>query len=54
MTCTACQTTDHPREAHHDPALARVEAERRVARGDLEMAAWWRQEARSAERRLEN
>lgn len=50
-TCTACQTSDHPRAAHDDPALAHVEAERCVARGDLEKAAWWRQEARSAERR---
>lgn len=37
--------------AHHDPALAHVEAERCVARGDDAGARMWRWVARNAERR---
>lgn len=51
MTCSACQTSDHPRAAHYDPALARVEAERCVARGDYAGARMWRWVAANAERR---
>lgn len=41
MTCTACQTSDHPREAHEDHALARVEAHRAASRGDYAGACMW-------------
>ena len=51
MTCSACQTSDHPREAHSDPALARVEAEKASSRGDHALAKMWRWVASNAERR---
>lgn len=41
MTCTACQTDAHPREAHSDPALARVEAHKAASRGDYAGATMW-------------
>lgn len=49
--CTACRTSDHTKAAHHDPALAHVEAEKAIARGDHAAADAWRWEARNAERR---
>lgn len=52
MRCSACRTDDHPREAHHDPALARVEAERASAAGEPKLAAMWRWVAANAERRV--
>ena len=51
MTCSACRTSDHPREAHFDPALARVEAERCDAAGDHAGAKMWRWVAANAERK---
>lgn len=51
MTCTACKTTEHPREAHSDPALARAEAERLVAAGRRVEAEMWRRVASNLERK---
>lgn len=51
MTCSACKGAPHPREAHYDPALARVEAEKAVARGDEAQAKAWRWVAANLERR---
>lgn len=41
MTCSACQTSDHPREAHQDPKPARVEAHKAASRGDYAVACMW-------------
>lgn len=41
MTCSACQTSDHPREAHSDPKLARVEAHKAASKGDYAGASMW-------------
>lgn len=39
--CTACQTDEHPREAHSVPLMARVEAWLMEAAGrGAEAAAW--------------
>lgn len=51
MTCSACKGEPHPREAHYDPALARVEAEKASARGDHNQAKAWRWVAANLERR---
>lgn len=51
MTCSACQTAGHPRAAHYDPALARVDAEKASARGDHNQAKAWRWVAANLERR---
>lgn len=51
MTCTACQTSDHPRAAHYEPALARMLAQLADANGDHAGAAMWRWVAANAERR---
>lgn len=39
--CSACQASGHPREAHSDPALARVEAHKAASRGDYAGATMW-------------
>lgn len=49
--CSACRTSEHTKAAHHDPALAHVEAERCIAQGDDAGARMWRWVARNAERR---
>lgn len=51
MTCSACQTSDHPRAAHYDPALARMLAQLADVNGDRERARMWRWVASSTERR---
>lgn len=53
MTCTACQSSDHPRAAHYDPALARMMALLCDANGDRYGAAMWRAVARNRERRAD-
>lgn len=50
FTCSACRTCDHPREAHYNPALARVQAALSEAAGDHDGAAMWRWTASNAER----
>lgn len=52
MSCSACKTTEHPREAHSDPALARAAAERLVAAGRPVEAEMWRRVASNLERRM--
>lgn len=53
VTCSACQTSDHHRAAHYDPALARMMALLCDANGDRYGAAMWRAVARSRERRAD-
>ena len=53
MTCSACQTDAHPREAHERPELARVEAHKAAARGDYAVASMWLTVALTLLRRVE-
>ena len=51
MTCSACNTADHPREAHDCPTLALLQAAECEDIGDDAGAAMWREVARVLELR---
>lgn len=49
--CTACQTDEHPREAHSVPLMARVEAWLMESAGRHGEAAAWRKVAANLARK---
>ena len=49
--CSACQTNEHPREAHSVPLMARVEAWLMESAGRRVEAEAWRRVAANLERK---